>query len=37
MLMVFRASAVKPAIDEKDFGTRISFGTSPTLVSEYSS
>ena len=31
MLMVLRASAVKPAIEAKDFGTRISFGMSPTF------
>ena len=37
MLTVFRDSAVKPAMEANDFGTRISFGTSPTFCSEYSS
>ncbi len=37
MLIVLRARAVKPEIEANDFGTRISFGWSPTFWREYSS
>src|SRR2546430_1451977 len=31
MLIVLRESAVKPAMEAKDLGTRISFGTPPSI------